>query len=101
MVVTQELRNVSAMALRDVSFDIGPVITLVDGPMFDSWWHERKQLLLGQIADADIVAVSRADLMEQKQLEKVQNTLKGHANGIITLSNNRGWGIDEVMAKIG
>ena len=34
-VVTQELRDVSAMGLRDIKYDIGPFITLVDGPDFD------------------------------------------------------------------
>lgn len=101
LVVTKEIRDVAAMALRDVSYDIGPLITLVDGPMFDSWWSERKELLLGQIADADLVAVSRADLLEPERLEQVQGTLKAYTNGIMTLSTRRDWGVNEVMAKIG
>ena len=34
MVVTQELQNVTAMGHRDVRYQIGPLITLVDAPRF-------------------------------------------------------------------
>ena len=41
MVVTQELLDVTAMGLRDIHYDIGPFITLVDGPQFGFMWNER------------------------------------------------------------
>lgn len=100
MVVTKELRDVSAMALRDVSYDIGAFITLVDGPMFDSWWSDRRQLLLGQVADADLLAISRTDLLKSEQVEQVQVNLEPYANGMMALSTRHGWGVDEVVGQI-
>jgi G3E family GTPase len=99
-VLTHELRTVSSMALRDIACEIGAFITLVDGSMFDIWWEERRELLLGQIADADLVAVSQADLLEPGEVERVCNTLNSHADGLLTLSTLRGWGVDEIVARI-
>jgi len=101
MVVTKELRDVAVMALRDVSYDIGALITLVDGPMFESWWDDRKQLLLGQVTGADLVAISRADLLKPQHLEQIQVSLGSYANGMMTLSTHHGWGVGEVVAQIG
>lgn len=101
MVVTRELRNVSAMGLRDVSYEIGPFITLVDGPAFEFSWQERRALLLGQITNADLVAVSRADLLEPRRLEDIVSTLKGYCNGVLGLSARLGLGMDEVVEALG
>ena len=97
MVVTRELRNVSAMGLRDVKYDIGPFITLVDGPSFNFSWQERKALLLGQIRDADLVAVSRTDLIKSERLTEIGGVLKGYCNGALGLSTYFGQGIEEVV----
>ncbi len=64
MIVTQELRTVTNMGLRDIKYDIGPFITLIDGPSFSFQWQERPKLLLGQIQDADSIALSRTDLID-------------------------------------
>lgn len=100
-VVTQELRNVSAMGLRDIQYDIGPFITLVDGPNFDFLWAERNPLLVGQIDDADLVAVSRVDLLQPKQLMAIQNTLHEYHNPVMDLSVPQGIGLEEVIKKLG
>jgi G3E family GTPase len=97
MVVTRELRNVSAMGLRDIKYDIGPFITLVDGPSFNFSWQERKALLLGQIRDADLVAVSRTDLIKSERLTEIGGVLKGYCNGALGLSTHFGQGIEEVV----
>lgn len=100
MVVTQELRDVTAMGLRDIHYDIGPFITLVDGPLFDFLWSERRSLLLGQVKDADLVAVSRADAIEAGELIKVRQALDRYCSKLITLSVRSGDGLAEVVKRV-
>ena len=87
------------MGLRDVKYDMGPFITLVDGPTFEFSWQERKALLLGHITDADQVVISRSDLLEKEKLQNIKKILKEYVDGIIGLSTNRGFGVAEVMEK--
>ena len=100
MVVTQELRDVTAMGLRDIRYDIGPFITLVDGPLFEFLWSERRSLLLGQVKDADLVAVSRADSIDAGELNKVRQALDRYCSNVITLSVRSGDGISEVVKRV-
>jgi len=100
MVVTREMRNVTAMGRRDVTYEIGPFITLVDGPGFQTLWQERQPLLRGQIAGADLVAVSRADLISAAGVEEIVDTLTGYCNGVLRLSARSGSGMEEVMEII-
>jgi G3E family GTPase len=99
-VLTHELRAVAAMARRDIAYDVGVFVTLVDGPLFDDWWEERRDLLLGQISGADLVAVSQADALDRGALARVHETLAPHAKGVLTLSTRRGWGVETVLASI-
>lgn len=100
MVVTQELRDVTAMGLRDIRYDIGPFITLVDGPLFEFLWSERRTLLLGQVKDADLVAVSRADSIDVGELNKVRQALSGYCSNLIPLSVRSGDGLAEVVKRV-
>jgi G3E family GTPase len=100
MVVTQELLDVTTMGLRDIKYDIGPFITLVDGPQFGFLWTERRSLLLGQINKADIVAVSRIDLIESDELSDINHTLKGQCSRLITLSANNGHNVRTIASYI-
>ena len=100
MVVTQELRDVTAMGLRDIRYDIGPFITLVDGPLFEFLWSERRALLLGQVKDADLVAVSRADSIDAGELNKVRQALGRYCSSVIKLSVRSGDGISEVVKRV-
>ena len=86
MVVTQELQNVAAMGHRDVRYQIGPLITLVDAPRFSFMWAERQQLIIGQIDSADVVALSRTDRLEDTSPDEIRNVLRPHRNGIDLLS---------------
>ena len=97
MVVTQEMRNVTAMGRRDVAYDLGPFITLVDGPGFQAVWRERQPLLLGHIAGSDLVAVSRADLIAAEKMAEIVNTLTGYCNDVLRLSARSGSGLEEVV----
>jgi G3E family GTPase len=100
MIVTQELRDVTAMGLRDIRYDIGPFITLVDGPLFEFLWSERRSLLLGQVKDADLVAVSRADSIDVGELNKVRQALSGYCSNVIALSVRSGDGLAEVVKRV-
>jgi G3E family GTPase len=100
MVLTQEMLDATRMGLRDVSYDIGPFITLIDGPAFNQIWEERQPLLRGQIYQADLVAVSRADLLPPEGFPKIAETMDGLSNSIIRLSAEKGQGVEEVMQKL-
>jgi G3E family GTPase len=100
MVLTQEMLDATRMGLRDVSYDVGPFITLIDGPAFVQVWEERQPLLRGQIHKADLVAVSRSDLLSGEEYSKVINSLDGVSNSIFELSVKDGRGVEEVIQKL-
>lgn len=100
MVTTQELRQVTGMGLRDIRYSIGPLVTLVDGPLFGFLWSERRALLLSQVKDADLVAVSRADLITAAEAADIRQALEPYWSGLITLSIRRGDGLAEVRKKV-
>ena len=100
MVLTQEMLDATRMGLRDVCYEIGPFVTLIDGPAFDQVWEERQPLLRGQIHKADLVAVSRADLVPPEGYTEIMETLDGVSNSIIRLSVEKEQGLEEVMRKL-
>jgi G3E family GTPase len=81
MIVTKELRNVTKMGLRDIQYDIGPFITLIDGPSFSFQWEERPKLLLGQMQDADRIFLSRTDMIDSKQIKHIREVLAPYGIG--------------------
>lgn len=97
LVVTREMRNVSSMGLRDVKYDTGPFITLVDGPAFEVSWEERRPLILGQVEGADAVAVSRSDLMDASRVLKIVKLLQGYTEKVFQISVIENTGLWEVM----
>jgi len=100
MVLTQEMLDATRMGLRDVSYAVGPFITLIDGPAFVQVWEERQPLLRGQIHKADLVAVSRSDLLSREEYSKVIDSLDGVSNSIFELSVKDGRGVEEVIQKL-
>ncbi|MBI5584148.1 MAG: hypothetical protein HY892_10010 [Deltaproteobacteria bacterium] len=100
MVLTQEMRDATRMGLRDASYEIGPFITLIDGPDFGQVWEERRPLLRGQIDRADLVAVSRVDLVTPERYQEILAALEGISNSILPLSVPKGAGLEEVVQKL-
>jgi len=100
MVVTQELRNVMAMGRRDISYEIGPLITLVNGPEFDSLWEDRSFLMIGQMKDADLVALTRFDLMDEQDIHDLELSVSAHASSLLPLSVPCNMGVNEVLAAV-
>ena len=97
LVVTEEMRTATRMALRDVNYTSGPFVTLVDGPGFQDLWRDRQPLLLGQLSGADLVAVSKSDLISAVRMEAIMDTLKGYCRGILRLSVHSGSGLGELV----
>ncbi len=95
--MTRELRDVTAMGLRDIRYEVGPFITLVDGPSFEFLWSERRALLLGQVKDADLVAVSRVDLIGAHELENINRLLHDYCGSLTPLSAQNGTNVEEVV----
>lgn len=100
MVITKELRDVAAMGRRDTVYEIGPFITLIDGPQFESVWEERRPLICGQIHDADVVAISRTDRLAPPQVEAIRHQLKPHSHTAMLLSSTTGEGVQELLHRI-
>jgi G3E family GTPase len=100
MVVTQEMRNVLSMGLRDIAYDIGPLITLVNGLEFDIQWQERTFLMLGQISDADMVALTQSDLMEESAVREIGQRLVAHTGHLLPMSVPCNVGVNEIMTAI-
>ena len=100
LVISEEMRQATRMALRDVNFSNGPFITLVDGPGFQDLWKERQPLLLGQIAGADVVALSKSDLLSPGRMEAIMDTIQGYCHGIYRLSVHTGSGVEDLVKAI-
>ncbi len=100
MVVTQELKNVMAMGRRDITYEIGPMITLIDGPDFDSLWQDRSFLMIGQIKDASMVLLTRTDLVEEACIHEIQQRLLNYTDSLVPVSVPSDRGIQEVMTAV-
>ena len=100
MVVTSEMRQVIAMAKRDIAFDAGPLVTLIDGPNFDSLWDERQRLIIGQITDADVIAVSRADRVRSSYVEEIHARLSVYGRNLCSISTQEESGVQPIWDAI-
>jgi G3E family GTPase len=88
------------MGLRDIRYDVGPIITLIDGPSFSFNWEERPKLLLGQMQDVDRVVISRTDMIDSKQIEHIRKILNVAGNNLLLLSNQNTYSINELAQQI-
>ena len=100
MIVTQELREVVAMGLRDINYTIGPFITLVDGPTFSFHWEERPWLITGQIRDADRIAISRTDRIDSGKIAAICSTLQLSDKKILLLNHHNTIVINKIARQI-
>lgn len=100
MVVTSEMRQVIAMAKRDISLIAGPLITLVDGANFDSHWKERQRLVIGQISDADVVAVSRSDRISSSVMEAIHTRLSPYGRHLRSIDTRNDSGVQAIWDAI-
>jgi len=100
MIVTRELRDVVKMGLRDIDYDIGPFVTLIDGPSFSFQWEERSKLLLGQVENADRVAISRTDKIESSEIEQIRGIIKIPDNKLLLLRRDNSSATEELVEQI-
>lgn len=75
MVTTREMRNVSAMGQRDIRYEAGPFLTLINGLDFEFLWNERRRLVSEQINGADWVIVNRMDDLSAEEAAFIHQTL--------------------------
>ena len=88
------------MGLRDIQYDIGPFITLIDGPSFSFQWEERPKLLLGQMQDVDRIVLSRTDMIDSEQIEHIREILNITDNNLLMLSKKNRSSINELVQLI-
>ena len=102
LVITNEIRTAISMGLRDVTYDIGPFIALVDADSFEFSWQERQQTILNHIVGADVVAISRIDLVQQKYLETIRDALLvcSDINRLLEVSLPYQQGMDDILGMI-
>lgn len=100
MVVTRELREVAAMGLRDVHYDVGPLVALVDGPNFEFMWNERRHLVKGQMDGADVVAISRTDRIDEARHHTIRRALGYKAETLYLFSSRNGIGVEKLWQCI-
>ena len=100
MVPTLEMRDLTLLGRRNMAYDLGPFITLVEGSAFQTLWQERQPLLLAQMAGADLVAVSKSDLIDAGRMAEIVDILQAHTHGILQLSTRSGLGLKEVVKAI-
>jgi G3E family GTPase len=100
MVVTRELQDVAAMGHRDVRYQIGPLITLVDAQRFPFMWAERQQLMIGQINGADIVVLSRIDRIEASSPDDIREVLRPYCSRIGLLNIHDPDSVDKILMKV-
>lgn len=100
MVTAEELRAAVAAGRRDCTYDIGPFITLVDGAEFEATWAERRKLVLAQIAGADLVAISRADMLREHKRDEIGDVLKQDSKNIVQLSTLKEFGMEPIMRLV-
>ena len=100
MVVTSEMRQVIAMGARDIAFDAGPLITLVDGPNFYSLWDERRRLIIGQITDADVIAISRTDRISHGDAEAIHAWLSPYDQNLCNITTQEDSGVKPIWDAI-
>ncbi|MGD9973448.1 MAG: hypothetical protein AB7S77_10335 [Desulfatirhabdiaceae bacterium] len=100
MVVTQELKDVMSMGRRDIAYETGPFITLLNGQTFESLWEERSFLMMGHIRQADRVAVTHADLLDEDRMHHIRDVLKADVHELLPLSVPRDKGVEKIIAAI-
>lgn len=101
MVTTREMRNVSAMGQRDIRYEAGPFITLINGLDFEFLWNERRRLVSEQINGADWVIVNRTEALDKEQLAHLRETLSGCGDRLLTVQEMDRSATEFIAADIG
>lgn len=101
MVTSQELRNVTAMGKRDVRYETGPLITLINGVEFEFLWNERRRLVSDQVNGADWVIVNRTEALDNGQLARLREMLSGCGDRLLTVQGLDRSAIESIAAAIG
>ena len=101
MVTTREMRNVSAMGQRDIRYEAGPFLTLINGLDFEFLWNERRRLVSEQIDGADWVIVNRMDDLAPEETAFIRQTLSDCRQRLLTARGTDGPIMESLAAAMG
>jgi G3E family GTPase len=101
MVTTQEMKYAASIALRDVKYEIGPFITLVNAAEYDDTRRERESLLMAQVHGADVTCVTKGDLAGPQRVNEIKEDLGVLCPRVIALNPFTGEGIPALIDMIG
>jgi G3E family GTPase len=102
LVTTNEIRGATTMGFIYITYEIGPYIALIDAATFELLWEERRPTLLNHARGADMVAITRIDLVGEREVDSISSRLGNHINGVpvIKLGSERNDGLNEALALI-
>lgn len=102
LVVTREILTALAMGTRDVRYEIGPVIALVNALEFDDNWRERRQTLVNHMTGSRAVAVTHADEVDDARLWSVMDVVKANVDheAVFPLSVPHGRGVETLIELV-
>jgi G3E family GTPase len=102
--VPHQVKIAARMAGRDAKVSMGPAIVLFDAtrPAELMDMEMLGRLVVTQLEDADVVAVSKVDLVEQTAIEDSIKRIRqvNETAEIIKLSSFTGLGVDELIERI-
>ncbi|GAB4251594.1 MAG: hypothetical protein Kow00129_12460 [Thermoleophilia bacterium] len=102
--IPRQVKAAAAMGSRSTRVDIGPVIVLFDATRPDELLDMELmgRLVTAQLADADIVAVSKVDAVSAEQVEQAREAARGviPAAEFVPVSAVDGTGIDILAERI-
>ena len=103
LVVTEEMLTALAMATRDIRYEIGPMIALINALDFEYNWRERRQTIVNHINNAKAVAITHADAVGDPQhLTTIIDLVKMNIDNAVVfpLSVPDGTGVDTLMKVV-
>ncbi|MFZ3048260.1 MAG: CobW-related selenoprotein, partial [Desulfatirhabdiaceae bacterium] len=63
-------------------------------------WEERSFLMMGHIRQADRIAVTHADLLDEERMHHIRDVLKTDVGDLLPLSVPRDQGVEKIIAAI-
>ncbi len=102
--IPRQVKAAAAMSGRQISIDLGNVIVLFDATRPDELLDMELmgRLVTSQLADADIVAVSKVDLVDEAHLVEAETAAKEYIPSaeFIRVSSVTGEGLPQLVARI-
>jgi G3E family GTPase len=102
--IPHQVKQVAQMGGRDAKISIGPAVVLFDAtrPAELLDMHMLGQLVVTQVKDADIVAISKTDAVDEASMQESARKIRelNERAEIIYISSFTGAGLDQVLDRI-